>query len=99
MKSFNLSDDDKKKNDTVLGEFNKYFNPKKNVIHERAKFHSRRQKQGETAESFIRSLYELSENRAFPGDTTVEQIRDRIVIGILDMNLSEKMQLESELTL
>ncbi|XP_053388814.1 uncharacterized protein K02A2.6-like [Mercenaria mercenaria] len=99
LKSFNLSADDSKKFEQVLDEFDKHFNPKKNVIHERAKFHSRRQNQGDTAESFIRSLYELFENCAFPGDTKNEQIRDKIVIGILDTNLSEKMQLESELTL
>ena len=41
FKSFNLSADDSKNFDTVIESFNNHFIPKKNVIHERAKFHQR----------------------------------------------------------
>ena len=51
------------KNDyaTVLGKMNNYFVPKVNVIHERARFYQRLQRQGETAVEFIRIWYELAE--------------------------------------
>ena len=44
----------------VLGRFNDYFEPKRNVIHERASFHKRNQKEVEHVEEYIRHLYELS---------------------------------------
>jgi len=65
--------------------------PKRNIIHERACFHRRVQKEGETVEAFIRSLYELAEHCEF-GTQRDEQIRDRIVIGILDKSLLQKLQ-------
>ena len=100
LQSFDLSATDSKDFNKVLEKFDKYFIPKKNIIHERAKFHSRKQNSGETVESFIRALHELAEHCHFQSaDVKNEQIRDKIVIGILDTNLSEKMQLESDLTL
>ena len=43
----------------VLKRFDRYFITKRNVIHERAKFHLRVQHAGENAKSFYRSLLEL----------------------------------------
>lgn len=84
--------------ETVLGKFDSYFVPQVNVIHERARFHLRAQKPGESAEEYIRSLHELAETCAF-GPVKNEHIRDRLVIGIIDKELSEKMQLMPKLTL
>ena len=49
--------------DLMMKRFDAYFIPyfKRNVIHERAKFHLRMKQVGENAESFYRSLMELSE--------------------------------------
>ena len=55
------------------------------------------QNSGETVEGFIRSLHELAENCDFGNKS--EQIRDRVVIGIRDKELSEKLQLLPDLTL
>ena len=91
------NEDDKKDYEIVLEKYDEYFVPKRNIIHERAKFHQRSQKSGETVETFVRSLYEIAEHCEFPDKK--EQIRDRLVIGILDRELSEKLQLTPELTL
>lgn len=76
--------------------FDSYFIPKHSVIHERACFHQRVQCSGERAESFICSLYELSEHCEF--GAAREERRDRIVVGIQDKELSRKLQLISNLT-
>ena len=56
------------------------------------------QKEGEAAEAFIRNLYELAEHCEF-GTQRDERIRDRIVIGIRDKSLSQKLQMRSDLNL
>uniref|UniRef100_A0AAV2KQF7 ribonuclease H n=1 Tax=Knipowitschia caucasica TaxID=637954 RepID=A0AAV2KQF7_KNICA len=99
FKAFTFAEDaDKEKFDVVLGKYDEYFYPKRNVIHERACFHQRVQRPGEKAEMFIRALYELSEHCDF-GAQREEHIRDRIVVGISDKEMSRKLQLETQLTL
>lgn len=99
FKSFIFNEEeDKKKFDVVLGKYEDYFFPKRNVIHERACFYQRIQCPGEKAETFIRSLYDLSEDCEF-GEHREDHIRDRIVVGILDKELSRRLQLMSDLTL
>ena len=96
--SFSLSEEDAKKYGTVEKKFDDHFNPRKNVIFERAKFNSRKQEDGEPVESFITELYKLSEHSNY-GDMRNEMIRDRIVVGIRDARLSERLQLDHKLTL
>ncbi|XP_060723274.1 uncharacterized protein K02A2.6-like [Tachysurus vachellii] len=84
--------------DNVIRKLDDYFVPKVNVIHERARFHMRVQRPGEMAEEYIRSLHELASTCDF-GAAKDENIRDRLVIGILDRKLSEKLQLMPDLTL
>uniref|UniRef100_A0AAV2IZN7 Uncharacterized protein n=1 Tax=Knipowitschia caucasica TaxID=637954 RepID=A0AAV2IZN7_KNICA len=82
----------------VIQKFDEHFVPKRNVIHDRACFHKRSQRAGEAVEAFVRSLYELAQHCEF-GAGKDEQIRDRIVIGIMDKEVSQKLQLEADLTL
>ena len=45
----------------VLGRFNDYFEPKRNVIHERASFHKRNQKEVEHVEEYMTFVWAVSE--------------------------------------
>ena len=69
---------DEEKYEKVMEKYHEYFVPKKNVIHERARFRERKQGTGESSEAFIRALYELAEHCDFPDKN--DEIRDQIVI-------------------
>ena len=96
--SFHLSTEEKAQYDVVKEKFEGYFVKRRNVIFERAKFNQRRQEPGEPVDNFITSLHCLSEHCGY-GDLREQMIRDRIVVGIQDISLSEKLQLEPNLTL
>ena len=97
LRSFQLSAEDEKEYEVVCQKFNGHFFPHKNVIYERAKFNSRNQEPDEPVEAFITSPYTLAEHCGFE-TLHDEMIRDRIVVGIQDQKLSEKLQLNSTLT-
>ncbi|UYV71534.1 K02A2.6-like, partial [Cordylochernes scorpioides] len=84
--------------DSVLKAFDSHFCVRKNIIYERAKFNSRIQEDREPVDEFITSLYKLADSCEFEG-LHDQLIRDRIVVGVRDKALSERMQLDSELTL
>ena len=98
LSSFTMSDDDKEKYDAVKAKFEGHFIIKRNVIFERAKFNLCVQKEGESADNFLTDLYTLAKHCQI-GALHDELIRDRIVVGLRDKALSEKLQLESSLTL
>ena len=82
----------------VIQKFDAHFIPKTNVIHERGKFYGRNQQAGETVEQFLRALRDLASTCQF-GAREDEDIRDRLVLGLLDTDVSQRLQLESDLTL
>ena len=96
--SFELSADEAKNYEVVKTKFQNKYENKKNVIFERAKFNSRVQEQNETVDSFITDLYKLAQHCDFK-TLKDELIRDRIVVGLRDRRLSEKLQLDPKLTL
>ena len=98
LHSFQLSQDDSKKHDVVKAKFESHFVQKQNVIYERAEFNLRKQEEGEMVDSFITVLYGLAEHSDYD-DLHDQLIRDRIMVGIRDANLSKKLQLDSSLTL
>ena len=51
--------------------FDEHFVPKRNIIHERARFHHRNQKQGVSVESFVRSLSNGGNSVRGPGYWTM----------------------------
>ena len=95
---FGLTANDAKKFKTVMEKFDNHFVIKRNTIFECAKFNLRKQEHDETVEAFIIALHKLSETCKF-GLLRDELIRDRIVMGIKDTKLSEKLQLGKDLTL
>ena len=96
--SFRLTDERERSYEVVKKKFDDYFMKKKNVIYERAKFNMRRQEEAEPVDAFITALYNLASKCDY-GTLNDELIRDRIVVGIRNQSLSEKMQLDETLTL
>lgn len=83
----------------TLKKFEEYFTPQRNVIHERAQFHMRNQKPAETVENYVRALYDQAAKCDFKDDQRDTHIRDRLVVGLSDITLSEKLQLKNDLKL
>ncbi|UYV80773.1 K02A2.6-like [Cordylochernes scorpioides] len=96
--SFNLTEIEINNYETVVKKFEEHFIGKPNVIFERAQFNCRYQQDGEAVEEYIRELHKMAENCNY-GSLKEEMIRDRIVVGVKNLQLSEKLQLEPNLTL
>ena len=96
--TFTGMDDNSTLQQEVLDKFDEHFVPRVNVLHERALFYSRAAQQpDENVETYVRKLYERFEHANFPNRE--ESIRDRLVLGVRDRELSEKLQLQANLTL
>ena len=98
LKSINITEEETKYYETVLEKFDSFFQVRRNVIFERARFNRRCQHPGESVKQYIVKLYNLVEHCNY-GDFKSEMIRDRLVEGILDKTLSERLQLNPALTL
>ena len=96
--SFMLSDENKKKYDTVKAKFENYFIKHHNSIYKRAKFNQRKQLSGESVDDFITALYGLVEHCEY-GELQNVMTCDCIVVELNDASLAEKLQLNPELTL
>ncbi|XP_028162798.1 uncharacterized protein LOC114354567 isoform X2 [Ostrinia furnacalis] len=82
----------------LLKKFDDFFAPKRNVIYERFKFNARVQLQGERVDEFVTEIHRLAEHCEY-GVLKTDLIRDRIVVGIADKSLSDRMLLKPDLTL
>ena len=98
LTSTNIGEDDRKEYDSVMAKFDGFFKVRKNVIFERARFNRRCQLDGESVEQYITALYRLIESCDY-GALKEEMLRDRIVVGIKDVTLSERLQMDADLTL
>lgn len=95
LNSFKLSATQLKQYHTAKTKFDEHFMVRRNVIFERAKFNQCHQEEGETVDTFITALHALAKHCNFR-TLTDEMIRDRIVVGLLDVKLSEKLQLDPD---
>ena len=98
LTSLKLTQDELKKYDAVKAKLDSYFVIRRNVIFERSKFNKRVQLKNETVDSFVTDLHCMAEHGQF-GDINDELIRDRLVVGLRDTRLAERLQLDPELTL
>ncbi|UYV62790.1 K02A2.6-like, partial [Cordylochernes scorpioides] len=96
--TFHLKEDEAENFDLVINKFDDFCEPKKNVIFERFKFFSATQKDGESIDSFITELKGLSTSCEYESQKD-SLIRDRIVYGIQDKALQERLLREPNLTL
>jgi len=72
----------------VISDFDKHFQPVKNIIYERMMFNQIVQKPTQTIHQFITELQSQAGNCEF-GVMTGELVRDRIVVGARDQKLRE----------
>ena len=98
LSSTKITDEDRKTYSKVMEKFDAYFDVRKNVIFERARFNKRNQLEGETAEEYVTALYGLIESCEY-GTMKDELLRDRLVVGIRDSTVSQKLQMNAKLTL
>lgn len=96
--TFNLTAEEEKKLDVVMSKFEDYCMPKKNVVFERYMFHKRVQKEGETFEQFLTDVKKLARTCEF-NNMTDEMVRDRIVLGVHEASVQERLLRIEELTL
>ena len=85
------SDAEKTKMDPVLTKFAEYCEPRKNVPFERYRFNRRAQDHGETYNQYKTALRKLAEGCEFGTITEEEILRDRLVFGIQDNKVRERL--------
>ena len=98
LTSTNIKAEEREVYATVITKLDDFFKVRRNIIFERAKFNRRDQAEGESAEQYITCLYSLVEDCDY-GALKDDLLRDRIVVGIWDKTLSEKLQMDATLTL
>lgn len=96
LKGLNLTDENMQQYYAVNEGFHTFFVAKKNVIYKRARFNMRKQRENESVDSFVTALFSLVEHCKY-GPLHNELIRDRLVVGLNYLRLSERMQLDKDL--
>eukprot|EP00117_Sycon_ciliatum_P039996 scpid77458/ scgid29460/ len=98
LDSFHLPEDDVSKFTTVTERFTAHFGKKRNYVYERACFHQRTQQPTESLDAFVNDLYRLADRCNFKAMHD-EMLRDRLIAGLADARLSERLQMDSDMTL
>ena len=94
-----VNEGDDNKIEPVLQKFADYCQPRKSVPFERYCFNRRVQESGESYEQYRTALRKLSEGCEFESITPGEILRDRLVFGIRDNKVRERLLREPRLTL
>lgn len=96
--TFDLSEGDQNDYDKVVNAFERHIAPKRNVVVERFIFNKRVQELNESFDNFYTDLKKLVKSCEF-GDQADSVVRDRIVLGIADTGLQERLLREGNLSL
>ena len=91
-------DETKSTYDEVIKTLDSYFGVRKNPVVCHARFNTRIQRQNESVDSFIQDLYRLADDCGY-GTMRDILICDRIVVGVNDEALSDRMQINKNLKL
>ena len=90
-----LTEENKENFNDVKARFTRQFKGARSKLACRAEFNRRTQQAGENMDTFITSLYALSlEEDCGYGALREEMIRDRIIVGVQDEALSNRLQLK-----
>ena len=92
------NEEDGMKLEPVLRKFDEYMNPKKNIPYLRYKFFSYNQSEGQNIDDYVTELKLKSTHCEF-GLLKESLIRDRIVAGVRDTRVQERLLREPDLTL
>ena len=83
----------------VLAKFDEYCEPRTQVIYERYRFNNRNQEPGESIASYLTELRTTAKNCQHESITPDEILRDRIVLGIRDDKMRERLLRLNDLAL
>ncbi|XP_075548608.1 uncharacterized protein LOC142582583 [Dermacentor variabilis] len=95
--TFELTDNEAKSYDVIKQKFDSHFVKERNIVYESTCFHRRQQRAEESVDQFATALHVLADHCDF-GDMK-RLIRDRFVVGLRDVQLSEALQMDPPLTL
>ncbi|XP_072156738.1 uncharacterized protein [Bemisia tabaci] len=90
INSLALTSNQSKTVDLLVKAIDEYVKPRTKVVFSRYQFFTRSQKDGEDFETFLLSLKKLADNCGF-GELKTSLIRDRIIIGISNYELRQRM--------
>ena len=82
----------------IVKELTDHYKPKKIVIYERFKFHSRTQQSNESIAEFLASLRTLAKTCEFDDAMLKEMLRDRFVVGLANRATQQILLSESKLS-
>ena len=91
-----VNDDDKKDYKAILAKFRTYCNPRKNVTYDRHLFWSRNQFEGESVDHWVTDLKCRAGRCEFGGESN-NMVRDKIIFGVADDRLKERLLREPDL--
>ena len=83
----------------VLAKFDEYCEPRTQVIYERYRFNNRKQEQGESISAYVTEMRVIAKNCALEEITPNEILGDRLVLGVRDEKVRERLLRINDLTL